>query len=101
MTKKEFADLFFSLEEHLMESALPVMNVGRCGGACKGIEEEDCKNLCPKCLTEFHRATEELKTLNQKVGAVTEKLLEALKNDKEGELSEAITMMEKTSKATN
>lgn len=87
MTKQEFADLIFRLEELLMEADFWRQKIGECGGICRGSREEDYRKLCLSCSKALKGEMDAIRRLseNAEFNETMRKVKEAVDGDKTGE----------------
>jgi hypothetical protein len=87
MTKEEFLDLVWRLEELLMQLDYLRNRVGKCGVPCEGLDAKDDEGLCPEYCGWFARvlAEEERLTEGKELDDVLKKLRQACDEDKTGE----------------
>jgi hypothetical protein len=83
MSKEEFLDLVWRLEELLMHRDYLQSQIGKCEGRC---DEED-EGLCPACCEAFEkvRAEDDRLIENGELTEVMKKLKQACDEDKSGE----------------
>ena len=87
MTKQEFADLIFRLEELLIEADFWRYKIGNCGGACRGSSEEDYRKLCLACSKALKEEMDAVKRLskNAEFNETMRMVKEAVDRDTTGE----------------
>lgn len=87
MTKDEFANLLFRIEELLGEVDYWRRQIGECGGHCQGHREEDYRNLCPACSHVLEKEFEAIDKLsrNGEFNEALRKLKAAVDTDETGE----------------
>jgi len=92
MTKQEFADIIFRLEELLIETDLWRLKIGECGGQCNGSNETDYRKMCPSCSSALQKELEAIKklTANDEFNGLMSKVKEALEGDRTGEFKQML-----------
>ena len=99
MTKEQFAESLFRMQEILQGIDISGSRIGQCGGACKGGAEENYLNLCPACYEAVMESVQLLEnnTPKNEFNILLDKLKEALQKDN-GELTGILVMFKEGSK---
>jgi hypothetical protein len=87
ITRKEFLDLVWQLEEMLMQLDHLRSQIGNCAEKCEGLDAMDDEGLCPSCCDTFAivLAEEERLAEDKEYNEVMRKLKEACDEDKTGQ----------------
>jgi len=87
MTKEEFLNLVWRLEELLLPLDHLRNEVGKCGGKCNGFDGIDDEGLCPTCDDAFIDvlAEDERLDMNEEFNQLLKKVKQACEEDKTGE----------------
>jgi hypothetical protein len=88
MPREQYALAHFMLHEFLIDIDLAGLQIGQCGGRCRGHAEEDVMKLCPACWNSYRSKLELIEhfTPPAEFDALLRTMREASRNDKTGEL---------------
>jgi predicted amidophosphoribosyltransferase len=93
MTKIQFADLLFQLEELLAEVDFHRRKINNCK-QCRGWREDDYRNMCPDCLKALYQEFQCMDSLarDEEFKAVMRTIREAIAEDNTGELAQIMAL---------
>ncbi len=93
MTRIEFANLLFRLEEMLAEVDSYRRQINDCK-FCRGWAEEDPQNMCPSCLKALAEEFEAMKTLSTNIEFmnIMRTIKQAVEDDASGELERMMSL---------